>query len=50
MGWKAMGAKETGGKATGAQDNQETGEKSDMLMGEKRRTEYDGRDPTQELL
>ena len=40
MGGKDMGAKETGGKAAGGkaigkQDSQETGGKSDMLMGER---------------
>ena len=45
MGWKTMrgketgakkGMKETGGKAPGAQYNQETGRKGDMLMGERK--------------
>ena len=30
-----MGARETGGKATGAQVSQETGGKGDRLMGER---------------
>ncbi|KAI0220102.1 hypothetical protein LSAT2_028374, partial [Lamellibrachia satsuma] len=34
-GWKDMGGKTTGAKATGTKDNQETGGKGDMLMGKK---------------
>ena len=32
---KAMGVRETGGKATGVQDSQEIGGKGDRLMGER---------------
>ena len=35
MGWKPTGAKAKREKASGAQDNQETGGKGDMLMVEK---------------
>ena len=34
-GWKDVGGKTTGAKATGTKDNQDTGGKGDMLMGKK---------------
>ena len=47
MGGKAMGVKETGRKAMKASGVKATGAQDSQEMGGK---EYDGRDPTQELL
>ena len=51
---KAMGVRETGGKATGAQVSQETGGKGGRLMGERETdnsllNDKTGRDPSEEL-